>query len=310
MSKTHPKHIIVMTGATSGIGAAALKHLIAQPNTEIIVGARGSREISGVIVLPLDLGSLESVRNFAEAVKKRLANAKIHMLVLNAGAQFRTRQRSVNGFEMTFAVNYLAHYLLARLLVPCMAEGGRLVITTSDTHDPSIMPGAPKTLDPDSLAHPKETGSGVARAYAASKLCDLLMARSFAVLDYVKQRHIGVIAYNPGLTGGTSLGGQSALKDLIMTALRLPLRFMSLFRPQLYMHTPEQSGEALAELVLGHVTPPSGRVYASHVRDKITFPDPAKLAQSDEARDRLWRESAIMVGLQIGSTEKNAGSPA
>ena len=95
-----------------------------------------------------------------------------------------------------------------------------------------------------------------------------------------------------------------------MTALRLPLRFMSLFRPQLYMHTPEQSGEALAELVLGHVTPPSGRVYASHVRDKITFPDPSKLAQSDEARDRLWRESAIMAGLQVESTEKNAGSPA
>jgi hypothetical protein len=122
-------------------------------------------------------------------------------------------------------------------------------------------------------------------------------------LDDVKKRHIGVIAYNPGLTGGTSLGGQSTLKDLIMTALRLPLRLMSLFLPQLYMNTPEQSGEALAELVLGRVTPPEGRVYASHVRNKITFPDPSKLAQSDEARDLLWRESAAMVGLPTGSTE-------
>ena len=149
------------------------------------------------------------------------------------------------------------------------------------------------------------------RAYPASKLCDLLAARSFAVLEDVKQRHISVIAYNPGLTGGTGLGGQSGSGGLLLAVMRPILRFVSFFfLHQLYMATPEQSGEALAELVLGKVTPPAGRVYASHVRNKITFPDPSKLAQSDEARDRLWRESAIMVGLQIGSTEKNAGSPA
>jgi hypothetical protein len=50
-----------------------------------------------------------------------------------------------------------------------------------------------------------------------------------------------------------------------MTALRLPLHLLSVFLPHLYLHTPEQSGEALAELVLGHVIPPKGRVYASHV---------------------------------------------
>ena len=308
MSKTNPKHIIVMTGATSGIGAEALKHLITQPNTEIIIGARGNREIPGAIVLPLDLSSLESVRSFAEAVKKRLNGAQIHMLVLNAGAQFRSDQRSADGFEMTFAVNHLAHYLLARLLMPYLAEGGRLEITTSDTH--GQWPLAPKTLDPDLLAHPAENFSAM-RAYPASKLCNLLTARSFAASDDVKQRHITVIAYNPGLTGGTGLGGGSGSGGAGLVIMRPILRFVSFFfLHQLYVHTPEQSGEALAELVLGKVTPPAGRVYASHVRNKITFPDPSKLAQSDEARDRLWRKSAIMVGLQTGLTEQNAGSPA
>jgi NAD(P)-dependent dehydrogenase (short-subunit alcohol dehydrogenase family) len=168
MSTALPKHIIVMTGATSGIGAQAVKRLAAAPDTLVLAGARGTgRTVSGAEVFPLDLASLASVRAFADAVKQRLGDAKIEMLVLNAGAQFRIGQRSVDGFEMTFAVNYLAHYLLARLLMPSVAEGGRLVITTSDTHDHSIMPGAPKTLDPDSLAHPAKTGS-VASAYAAS----------------------------------------------------------------------------------------------------------------------------------------------
>jgi len=298
MSKTQPTHILVMTGATSGIGAHAVKQLAASPDTLVITGVRGKgRTVSGAEVFPLDLASLASVRAFADAVKQRLGDATIEMLVLNAGAQFRTEQRSVDGFEMTFAVNHLAHYLLARLLMPSIAEGGRLVVTTSDTHDPSKMPLAPRTLDPEALAHPAK--GSTARAYAASKLCNLLTARSFAARDDVRQRHISVIAYNPGLTGGTSLGGQSALKDGIMTALRLPLHLMSLFLPQLYMHTPEQSGAALAELVLGHVIPPEGRVYASHVRNKMTFPDPSKLAQSDDARDLLWRESAIMAGLPV-----------
>jgi len=284
-----------MTGATSGIGAVAVKRLIAQSSTEVIVGARGGRQVSGATVLALDLGSLESVRAFARAVKERLGAAKINMLVFNAGAQFRKEQHSVDGFEMTFAVNHLSHYLLARLLMPSVANGGRLVITTSDTHDPAKMPLAPRTLDAKALAHPAK--SSAARAYAASKLCNLLTARSFAASDDARQRHISVIAYNPGLTGGTSLGGQPALGGMLAAAVRPVLRLVSLLLPQLYSSTPEQSGDALADLVLGHVTPPPGRVYASHVRGKMTFPDPSKLAKSDDARDRLWHESAAMVGL-------------
>ena len=134
------RHTIVMTGATSGIGAHALAHLAASPNTDIIVGARGGRDLPNATVLPLELASLQSVRDFADALKRHLGDIKIDMLVLNAGAQFRQAERSVDGYEMTFAVNHLSHYLLARL--PELVEGGRIVITTSDTHDPAKM-GSP-----------------------------------------------------------------------------------------------------------------------------------------------------------------------
>ena len=134
MSKTNPKHIMVMTGATSGIGAQAVKQFAASPDMLVLTGVRGKgRTVPGAEVFPL---------------------------VLNAGAQFPKDQRSVDGFEMTFATNHLAHYLLARLLMPDLAVGGRLVLTTSDTHDPAVMPIAPRTLDPEELAHPSKQVPG------------------------------------------------------------------------------------------------------------------------------------------------------
>jgi NAD(P)-dependent dehydrogenase (short-subunit alcohol dehydrogenase family) len=316
MSTTPPQHILVMTGATSGIGAQAIKQLAAVPGTMVITGARGTgRTVPAAEVFPLDLASLASVRAFAEAVKQRLGDVKIEMLVLNAGAQYRHgSQRSAEGFEATFAVNHLAHYLLARLLLSSMAEGARLVITTSDTHDPAIMPLAPRVLDPQRLAHPPEARFGAAmRAYPASKLCNLLTARALAALHEVNARHIQVIAYNPGLTLGTGLGSthskRSSSPPRPNPLVRAIFGLLGRFNRAIYPGTPERAGEVLAQLTLGIVTPPPGRVYASLVRGEITFPDPSELARSDEARDRLWRESALMVGLPSGSTEENVGDP-
>ncbi|MDL4817238.1 SDR family NAD(P)-dependent oxidoreductase [Actinomadura opuntiae] len=292
--------VIVMTGATAGLGAHAVQRLTG-PGAQVIIGARGSGGAppTGCRVLPLDLASLDSVRNFADAVRSQVDGAAIDVLVLNAGAQFsRDDRRSADGFEMTFAVNHLAHYLLARSLLSGMASTGRIVFTTSDTHDPAVIPFGPKTLDVRALAHPPRRGSGF-RAYAASKLCNLLTARSLSALDEVKERGISVIAFNPGLTGGTALlRGQTRVRRALAPAV-LPLAGALLGRshPQFHVGTPERAGEVLAELALGTAAPPPGRVYASLVKGEITFPDPSELARDDDARDLLWRESAAMVGL-------------
>ncbi|MDX2937207.1 SDR family NAD(P)-dependent oxidoreductase [Streptomyces ipomoeae] len=249
-------------------------------------------------ILPLDLASLTGVRAFADAVARQLDDARIGILVLNAGVQSAaTDKRSADGYELTFAVNHLAHYLLARLPLPLMADHGHLVITTSSTHDPANTPIAPpKTMEPQQLAHPSESGfgSGV-RAYSSSKLCNLLTARALAVLDEVMVRRISVIAFNPGLTGGTSLGrGSSRARRVFLTLLmRTVFRVVGLFKPEYVMSTAERSGELLAEVALGTLTPPPGRIYVSLVKSEATFPDPSELARS---RDRLGRESAAMVG--------------
>lgn len=303
MNQAKSQRVVVMTGATAGLGAHALQYIAAQPHTRVIIGARGSGRTvpPGVEVIPLDLASLVSVRQFADSVIRQLGDTRIDILVLNAGIQTsNTERRSADGYELTFAVNHLAHYLLARHLVPRMADRGRLVITTSETHDPAVTPIAPKALEPQALAYPGKSGFGTGiRAYAASKLCNLLTAQSFAVLDEVKARQITVIAFSPGLTGGTSLGRDSprAMRAFVMLLMHTVFRLVGFFRPEYVIGTPERSGEALAEVSIGAVTPPQGRIYISLVKGEPTFPNPSELARSREARERLWRESAAMVGL-------------
>ncbi len=297
--------VIVMTGATSGIGAAALKHFTEISDTIILIGARGKNRIvpRGTEVMPLDLSSMESIRTFADNVKKRLGNTLIDLLILNAGVNFGNHtERTLDGFDPTFATNHLSHYLLARLLWKNMSDEGKLIFTTSDTHDPELFPYGPKTINPEELARPSNPKStNGMKAYAASKLCNLLTVRYFAESNVVAQKGINTIAFNPGITSGTSLTtNQSAFIKLLMKAVIMPsARIMSLFKPQYYVGNVQRAGEALAELALEKTIMPEGKVYASLVKGKITFPAPSQLAQTNEAKELLWTESAKMVGLPM-----------
>jgi hypothetical protein len=91
------------------------------------------------------------------------------------------------------------------------------------------------------------------RAYAASKLCNLLTAQSLAALEEVEARQITVIAFSPGLTGGTSLGRNSsrARRTFVMLLMRTVFRLVGLFRPEYVMGPPERAGAALADVALG-----------------------------------------------------------
>jgi NAD(P)-dependent dehydrogenase (short-subunit alcohol dehydrogenase family) len=285
---------VVMTGGTAGFGAVAAKRISDTPNTKLILGARDSKNAS-IDILPLDLASLSNVRSFVQVLTKTLHGTKIDVLILNAGAQFgNTRHRTEDGFESTFAINHLAHYLLLRLLTPSLAKNATIVITTSDVHDPKMNPLGPKQLDPETLAHPQGRGKGFIpgfRAYSSSKLCDLLTARAFWVSMGAQMDGLRVIAYNPGLTPDTSLYRAWPWWGRSMMAVA------SAVRPLAGINTIEQAGNAIADLALGTIVPPTGRIYASLVKGRLTWPDPSELAQSDTAMKELWVESAHMVGL-------------
>jgi NAD(P)-dependent dehydrogenase (short-subunit alcohol dehydrogenase family) len=259
---------IVMTGGTAGFGAVAAKRIFNTQDTRLILGARGNKN-SSIETVPLDLASLSDVRSFVQMLTRELDGTKIDVLILNAGAQFgTTKRRTGDGFEATFAINHLAHYFLLRLLTPSLAKNATIVITTSDVHDPKQVPFGPKELDPEALAHPTDKSQGFVpgiRAYASSKLCNLLTARALEASPDVQINGMRVIAYNPGLTSGTLLFRAWPWWARLMMRVASKLRSVS---------TIEQAGNAIADLGIGTIVPPSGRIYASLVKGKLTWPDP------------------------------------
>jgi NAD(P)-dependent dehydrogenase (short-subunit alcohol dehydrogenase family) len=291
-----------MTGGTSGLGEAAGRKLIQTPNTRLLLGARRAGP-PGAETIPLDLMRLESVRSFASTVGMELGSAQIEALVLNAGAYFPDDDTSsADGFEATFAVNHLAHFLLLRLLLPRLADGAAVILTTSSTHDPAekTIVAPPLHADAQLLAHPARDPNrrrwpfvAGQRAYSSSKLCNVLTARALASHPDTTARCLTIVSYDPGHTPGTDLirNENFAIRFVwkaLAPALRLMLRGSN---------TPEAAGQCLAKLALGQIRPPSGRIYAALRSGVITWPDPSELACRDDIRDALWRDSSALVGL-------------
>lgn len=290
---------IVMTGGTTGIGFAAAQQIGRDQDIQILLGARS--QVPGTIqALPLDLARLASVRSFATAVEDRLGRASINGLVLNAGMQFGdVNQRTEDGFETTFAVNHLAHYLLLRLLMPRLAPGAIVVMTTSNLHDPKTTPLAPpEHADAWKLAR-GETELGTSkglmsgpRAYAASKLCNLLTVRALTSTTFAQKQKLRVIAFNPGFNPGTQLTRHQSVAFKLPFAVLVPI--LNLFQR---MNTVAGGGAALADLALGQIAPPAERIYASQVKRELTWPNPSELASDDAVAAKLWSDSAALVGL-------------
>jgi NAD(P)-dependent dehydrogenase (short-subunit alcohol dehydrogenase family) len=290
---------VVMTGATSGLGAVAARHITQNSDTRLVAGSRGN-PVSGAEVEPLDLSQLASTRAFAEKVRARLGDTQIDALVLNAGVSAPgDSPTTVDGFETVFATNHLAHYLLLRLLEPQLSPLATVIVTTSDTHDPRINRLAPpRHAYADLLAASHQVGvkapsyRSTFRAYATSKLCNLLTARAFARISEAKGNQIRVVAYNPGFTPETGLNRDA--HPAVQTVMRGLAPLAGRFVP---INTAEEAGRSLADLALGQARAPDGRLYASLVRGELTWPDTSALARSDDAMRSLWQESAGLVGL-------------
>lgn len=292
---------MVMTGISRGIGATAVAGLQGRPGVQLIAGVR-TPPPAGVEGLPLDLASLASGRRFADAALAALAGRRIDALVLNAGGQRPTiAERSADGHEFTFAANHLGHFLLLNLLLPHLADGARIVITTSGTHDPAERSGLPPPHHADArrLADPasdpqrdRNPITAGLRAYSASKLCNLMTARHVATLPDVQARGISVVAYDPGLTPGTGLVRHQmwAVRALVWPLLPLFVRRSRL------MNTLADAGRHLA-LLATDLRPPPGQVYAALRKGRLGWPPPSALAQDDAACARLWADSAALCGL-------------
>src|ERR1700712_3081624 len=122
-----PKKTIIITGTTSGIGEQTAIELAKKGHTiymlvrSVAKGDKAKRNIlvqahsSDVHIVQCDLANLASVKKAAGQLKAELGS--IEVLINNAGGIFHKRQLSKDGFEMTFAVNHLGHFLLTQSLL-------------------------------------------------------------------------------------------------------------------------------------------------------------------------------------------------
>ena len=216
---------LVMTGGTSGIGRSVLRRLLGErANWSVILLARPSPRVDTLRALPgaeqrlvivdADLASLASVDRACDEVVRLLGARPIDALALNAGIQTVTGEHaSADGLELAFAVNFLAHLLIVERLKALLRPGGRIVMTSSEVHDPDAFClmgiGRATWQDPLVLADPVHSQEfvpsivdrGEAR-YCASKLLGLMHVRHLAQ----ELPAIGAIAFNPSVVPGTEIG--------------------------------------------------------------------------------------------------------
>ena len=138
--------ICLVTGATNGIGKATAQSLAQMGATVVIVGrnapktaqlveeiraASGNKNVDSLLA---DLSSQQEVRRLADEFKSKYSH--LHVLLNNAGAVFMQRQFSVEGIEMTFALNHLASFLLTNLLLDTIKASApaRIINVSSNAH--------------------------------------------------------------------------------------------------------------------------------------------------------------------------------
>lgn len=142
----HSGRVVIVTGATSGLGKEAAKVLAGKGATVVMAirnlekGNRVAKEIkeshpeAKVDARELDLASLDSVRAFADGFKK--GYNRLDILINNAGVMVPPYSKTEDGFEIQMGVNHLGHFALTGLLMPLLKEtdGSRIVATSSIAH--------------------------------------------------------------------------------------------------------------------------------------------------------------------------------
>lgn len=195
--------VTIVTGANSGTGLATVQQLVKQGGhviaacRRVSAGQEAVASLSGergsVEVMELDLGSLASVRVFAEAFLDK--HDRLDALVNNAGVMATPQGQTADGFETQFGVNHLGHFLLTELLLEVLKESApsRIVCVASAAH--AGMSGKPAELELDDLDFERR-GYDPTLAYNQSKLANVIYARHLA--GRLDGTGVSVFSVHPG----------------------------------------------------------------------------------------------------------------
>lgn len=273
--------VCVVTGATRGIGRATAIGLAKRGATLVLVcrrpeeGAAVAHEATGAgapmaQVVLADLASQAAIRAAAAEIMSR--HSQLHVLVNNAGVILRSRQTTVDGFEMQFAVNHLAYFLLTNLLLDPLKKGApsRIVNVSSGAHQGG-------RIDFDALQ--SERRYGPIRVYSMTKLANLHF--TYELARRLEGTGVTVNAVHPGVVS----------TRLLASYLDLPLVGGTIARA--FGSKPEKGAETSIHLAASPAV--SGITGGYFVGGQQSRSSPASY---DEATARrLWNVSAELTGL-------------
>ncbi len=274
--------LVLLTGATRGIGRAAAIEFARQGAEVALVGREPERvravaleaRAAGDGATPIhehvaDLTLLAQVRALAAEARERYG--RIDVLANNAGALFASRQLTAEGLERTFALNHLAPFLLTSLLRDRLA-GGRVVTTASDAHEGG-------RLDLDDLQ--SERSYAAMRVYGTTKLCNILFTRELAK----RAPELHANCFHPGVVR-TGFGKNENGIWKVLTTIGGP-----------FFRSPERGARSLVWLSL---STEAADLTGEYVQDEKVI-TPSAQAQDETLAEGLWERSAELVGLSTGA---------
>jgi NAD(P)-dependent dehydrogenase (short-subunit alcohol dehydrogenase family) len=274
--------VVMVTGANSGIGKAASLELARMGATVVMVARDRERgeaakaeivqksENSSTDLLLSDLSSLESVRQLAAEFQRKYS--KLHVLVNNAGLFNQRRHVTIDGYENTFATNYLAPFLLTNLQLDLLKASApsRIVNVSSVGHYNGHI-----NFDDLNL----ENDYGGWKAYGQSKLALVLFTHELA--KKLQGTGVTVNAVHPG-TVATN----------IWTRPFGPAGFIMAL-PKLFMTSPEKGAETIVYLASSSEAQSLNGEYLEKLKVKKSSDE----SYNEEIAQRLWDISAKLTHL-------------
>ena len=300
---------VLITGANVGIGFAAAKVLASRPDWHVLLACRNEFKANTAIAtirdvhpsarlgyVPLDLFSLASVRRLPELLSS-VRIPPLRGLILNAGGinmAAKSLEFTEDGFERTFQLNFLGHFLLTNILIEQMIEPARIVFVSSDLHDPAATRMG--RLRPPKYGPVQDLGYGTGTAVMLHPMARYATAKMYAMMTAYeldrKLRKIGkaitVNSWSPGVVPTTQAGrGMNPIMRRMITSHWF-VRFM-----KSHLSTEEEAGQALGGLVVdARYSAVTGRYFDGFKEI------PSSLESRDEAKARsVWEQSAKLSGL-------------
>src|SRR5713101_9170688 len=279
--------ICMVTGANSGIGKATALALAQMDATVVMVcrdrarGEEARSEITttsgnnAVDLLQADLSSQQSIRQLVEHIQHHYTH--LHVLINNAGAAFPGRRReTVDGLETTFAVNYLAPFLLTNLLLDALKASApaRIVNVSSASHKSGY-------IKMDDLQLEKKYR--LMRAYGQSKLALVLFTYELArrlqgTGVTANSLHPGFVATNIGQSGVGRVG--RSIVKLIFSSLGI---------------SPEEGAKTSIYLASSpDIEGVTGKYFVKSIPVRS-----APISYDESLQRQLWEESAKLVNLPV-----------